>query len=156
MSSYENGKRTRLGRIWNNMKKRCYNPRHESYKYYGAKGVVVCDEWLHDFDAFKAWAMSHGYNDALTIDRIDCDGDYTPDNCRWTTPREQAFNRSTNNYLTFDGKTMSMMEWALALGMSYKTLTRRVHHGWPVERALSTPVDKRYSHRTKTGGQRND
>ena len=146
MSSYENGHRTRLGRIWNNMKKRCYNEKNNSYCWYGAKGIKVCDEWVHDFDAFKAWALAHGYRDDLTIDRIDSNGNYSPDNCRWVTVRDQAYNRSTNNNLTFDGKTMAMTEWANLIGMNYRTLSKRIREGWPVEKALTTPVDQRYSH----------
>lgn len=145
MSSYENGKRTRLGRIWNNIKKRCYNPRHESYKYYGAKGVKVCDEWIHDFDAFKDWAMSHGYTDDKSIDRIDSNGDYNPDNCRWATAKQQANNRSDNHMITYDGTTMTMMEWAEHLNINFKTLTRRIYCGWPVEKALFTPVNTKYA-----------
>lgn len=146
MSSYENGHRTRLGRIWNNMKKRCYNENNNSYCFYGAKGVVVCDEWVHDFNAFRDWALSHGYRDDLTIDRIDSNGNYSPDNCRWATPKEQAYNRSSNHVITYNGKTMTMTEWAESLGMNYRTLSKRIRDGWAIERALTTPVDTRYSH----------
>lgn len=147
MSSYENGKRTRLGRIWNNMKKRCYNERHESYKYYGAKGVIVCDEWLHDFDAFKSWAMAHGYQDDLTIDRIDINGNYSPDNCRWVSPKGQARNRSSNHLITYNGITLSITEWAERLNMNIKTLTRRLNFGWSIEQALTIPVNKNLARR---------
>lgn len=147
MSSYENGKRTRLGCIWNNMKKRCYNERHESYKYYGAKGVIVCDEWLHDFDAFKSWAMAHGYQDDLTIDRIDINGNYSPDNCRWVSPKGQARNRSSNHLITYNGITLSITEWAERLNMKIKTLARRLNFGWSIEQALTIPVNKNLARR---------
>lgn len=147
MGSYENGKRTRLGRIWNNMKKRCYNERHESYKYYGAKGVIVCDEWLHDFDAFKSWAIAHGYQEDLTIDRIDINGNYSPDNCRWVSPKGQARNRSSNHLITYNGITLSITEWAERLNMNIKTLTRRLNFGWSIEQALTIPVNKNLARR---------
>lgn len=85
--------KTRLYRIWSGMKDRCYNSSREHYDCYGGRGITACDEWLHDFAAFRDWALSHGYTDSLTIDRINNDGNYCPDNCRWITMKEQAQNR---------------------------------------------------------------
>lgn len=86
-------RQTRLYRIWIAMKQRCYYHRSNHYKDYGGRGITICDEWLHDFVAFRDWAMSHGYADDLSIDRIDNDKGYNPDNCRWATMKEQRHNR---------------------------------------------------------------
>lgn len=87
------GRRTRLYRIWSSMKKRCYNHSAINYKNCGGRGISVCSEWLHDFGTFRDWAMTHGYQDDLTIDRIDNDKGYSPDNCRWATATGQRHNR---------------------------------------------------------------
>ena len=87
------GKPTRIYRIWKNMKKRCYNQNNKDFKYYGARGIKVCDPWRNNFGEFHRWAIKNGYNDNLSLDRIDNDGNYEPENCRWTTMKEQAKHR---------------------------------------------------------------
>lgn len=128
------------------MKSRCTNPNHNSYHRYGGRGIYICSEWLHSYDAFEEWANNNGYTENLTLDRINPDGNYEPSNCRWTTARGQANNRITNRYLTYNGQTLTVAEWARLLNMDIRTLDRRLHRGWSTERALSTKVDIRYSH----------
>lgn len=84
---------TRLYHIWIAMKGRCYNQNGKAYESYGGRGISVCEEWRYSFEAFRDWALTHGYRDDLSIDRIDNDGNYEPENCRWATAKEQNFNK---------------------------------------------------------------
>lgn len=129
------------------MKKRCYNQRHESYQYYGERGISLCDEWANNFEVFEEWALTHGYDDTLSIDRIDNADGYNPDNCRWVTPAEQATNRSTNHKIEYNGEIHCLQEWADILGINCKTLSRRICAGWPIDIAFTTPVMKQYARR---------
>ena len=130
---------SRLKNIYKLMKYRCTQPKYDKYQYYGERGISVCPEWADSFDTFREWALCHGYEEGLTLDRIDNDGNYEPDNCRWVTRKEQSNNKSTNHYLTFKGKTQSVQKWADELGVNYTMLEQRILDGWDVEKALTEP-----------------
>ena len=122
------------------MKNRCNNPKTPRFKDYGARGIKLCDEWQHDFKAFYDWSMSHGYEEHLTIDRIDNDKGYSPDNCRWVTALVQGNNSRHNHFITYNGETHSMTEWSRILNLSFHLLSNRINrYGWSVERAFETP-----------------
>ena len=127
---------TRLYNTWTNMKSRCTNPKDEFYKDYGGRGIKVCDEWMKSFSSFYEWAMNNGYADHLTIDRIDNDGDYTPDNCRWVDLKEQANNKRNNVTVTINGLTKTLAEWSEITGIPYKTLHVRYSRGDRGERLI--------------------
>lgn len=130
----------RLYSIWVGMRNRCYNPSNEAYKHYGGRGIVVCREW-DDYLSFKTWAMSHGYNDRLTLDRINVNGNYEPNNCRWSTQSEQMRNKRSNVLITYNGETKTMVEWSQICGIPYSTLKRRIRrYGFSVEEALTIPA----------------
>lgn len=130
---------TRQMRIWRGIKDRCYNIKNEAYPDYGGRGIIVCNEWLNDFQTFYDWAMQNGYADNLTIDRIDVNGNYEPCNCRWATRKEQNNNTRSNRYITFNGETHTMAEWAKIKSISYGALRQRLYRGWNIEKALNTP-----------------
>ena len=111
----------RLYRIWTNMKSRCNNPNFPSYRYYGARGIKVCDEWKDNFLIFESWALANGYRDDLSLDRVDNNGNYEPSNCRWATLREQAGNKSNNVMITINGETKHLREWCRYLNLNYKS-----------------------------------
>ena len=131
----------RLYNIWSNMKQRCKNQNHISYKYYGAKGVRVCKEW-EDFNTFKEWALANGYNDTMTIDRKNSDGDYAPNNCRWADKVEQSNNRSCNLEVFYKGKRHTAAEIAKKIGLDYSAVVKRIKMGWDAERIFNEPSRK--------------
>lgn len=130
---------TRLHNIWLTMRQRCQNPNCSAYYKYGAKGISVCSEW-EKFENFRDWAISNGYTDALTLDRIDFTGDYEPRNCRWATQKEQQNNRSNNVMLTYQGETKSIYEWSEITGIPPRVLYDRNYRGWNVDRIFSQKV----------------
>lgn len=130
---------TRLHRIWNHMRERCNNPSCKRYSSYGGRGIKVAEEW-NDYITFRNWALSNGYSDTLTIDRVDNDGDYTPNNCRWATVKEQANNRRNNRNITIDGRTMNELAWSEFLQIPKYVLRTRLHRGMSEEEAIKKPV----------------
>ena len=127
------------------MKQRCYNQNHEGYKYYGARGVAVCGEWKSNYESFKNWSLSNGYGDGLTIDRINADGDYCPENCRWASAKEQANNRRNNRVVEYDGKQFTIAQLSEMTGLSYRVLDYRLSQGWEVKKAIEQPSKRRKS-----------
>lgn len=134
---------SRLYSIWKAMLARCYNPNFIQFDDYGGRGVTVCDEWL-DYPTFKEWAISTSYNDNLTIDRIDTNGNYEPSNCRWATRREQILNRRVTRWYTMDGKTMCLRDWAREYNMDYGTLRARLRSGMDFVSAIHKPAQKHH------------
>ncbi len=134
----EQEKRKHLAIVLCNMRKRCYKPNSNCYKNYGGRGIKVCNEWLGKDGQknFYKWAIDNGYRKGMSIDRIDNNGDYTPQNCRWATPKTQAYNRSTNSYVTIHGKTQTVSEWADEIGISRGAMQNRLRYGWSEDRLL--------------------
>ena len=131
---------TRLYKIYYGMLERCYNSKHTFFKRYGGRGIRVCDDWYDSFERFFDWAMTSGYADGLTIDRIDNDGNYEPSNCRWVPRNEQQRNRSTSHKVKIGGLELSLVEWSELLNISYNTVLARLRYGWSDFDALTKPV----------------
>lgn len=132
-----NMSRTRLYKIWQDMKARCNNSNTPYYHKYGGRGISVCAEW-NTFEPFRDWALANGYQENLTIDRIDVNGNYEPNNCRWITNQEQQNNKRTSHFLTYNGKTQTITEWGKELGIKPKTLQSRImDYHWSVEKSIN-------------------
>lgn len=130
---------TRLHKIWHSMYCRCYYPTTNQYKNYGGRGIKVCEEWKHTqgFINFYNWAINNGYKENLTLDRIDNNKGYCPENCRWKTPKEQSNNRRNNVCYTFNGETKTSKQWCELYNVSQTTLLDRLKRGWTLEQALT-------------------
>jgi hypothetical protein len=126
----------RIYTIWQQMKDRCYNQNNNGYKDYGGRGIKVCNEW-HNSTNFFEWALANGYNDNLTIDRIDVNGNYEPSNCRWVTMKVQDRNRRNTIFITFNGETKSLAEWCEIRGLPYGRTQKRYYKGYPPEIVLA-------------------
>ena len=127
---------TRLYKCWCHIKARCYNVTNNHYQYYGGRGIAMCNEWRDDFMSFYNWSMANGYNDTLTIDRIDVNGNYEPNNCRWVTTKQQNRNTRRNRYFTINGVTKCIGEWCEIYNINYDTVWSRLRRGWNITRAL--------------------
>lgn len=110
------------------MKERCNNPNNKRYKNYGGKGIKVCEEWM-SFENFRDWSLQNGYDEGLTIDRIDCNGNYEPSNCRYVTTKVQNRNYSRNHLITYQGKTQCIADWADETGINSGTILFRIKRG---------------------------
>lgn len=120
---------TRLHRIWKTMKCRCFNKQHPTYKWYGAKGIKICEEWLNSYSTFKEWCMNNGYTDSLELDRIDVNGDYCPSNCRWVTHHEQTMNRSDTLYIAFGCERIPLRDFCKTHSINLHTVNAWRHKG---------------------------
>ena len=143
----------RLRAIYRGMQYRCYNPEFEHYKYYGGKGIRICDEWL-DYFKFEEWALSHGYTDNLTIERLDNEKDYCPDNCTWILSSEQAKNRTNARLLEHDGVVHSLTEWSKITGLSVDLISSRLKSDWSVGEALDLEERDDFRYLTYNGVRR--
>jgi hypothetical protein len=136
----ENGKQMRLYQIWNGMKQRCSNKHHMGYHNYGGRGIMVCNEW-GEYSNFQKWAINSGYENDLTIDRIDNEKDYAPSNCRWVPRSVQGMHTRRTRPIAFNGTAKTVAEWSRVTGIPYGTLSARLNrHGWPIEKAITTPI----------------
>lgn len=131
---------TRIYRIWNHMKTRCLNPKSHAYKDYGGRGIKICKEWIDSIENFNSWAIKNGYDENLTLDRIDVNGNYEPSNCRWVSRKSQANNRRNNHLLTFNNETHTIAEWSTIVNINPTSINKRLSIGWSVQKALTTPV----------------
>ena len=122
--------------VWQQMKRRCNNPKSHVFRLYGGRGIKVCKAWQDSYAVFLA-DMGDRPSDDHQVERIDNDGDYCPENCRWALPKEQSSNRRTNRLLTHDGMTMTVTQWAERIGISSHCIFQRLDRGWPIDRALN-------------------
>lgn len=127
----------KLHGVWFGIKSRCYNKNNQAYKNYGGRGIAVCNEWKDDFQAFYDWSMMNGYKEGLQIDRINNNGNYEPNNCRWVTNKVNCNNRRSNRYFTIDNVTHTIHEWCDILNINYKTLYSRLCRGSTIREALN-------------------
>lgn len=151
-ASRHGGFGSRLYAVWDSMRQRCNNPNNKAYRNYGGRGISICDEW-NDFALFREWAYSTGYDEeaprgALTLDRIDVDGNYSPDNCRWSTMKTQSNNRRATVYLEYNHERKPLSEWASVTGIGYTTLWRRYRRGIAPDEILK-PTKNHQTSQTK-------
>lgn len=134
-----NKSKSRIYKIWKGIKTRCYNKNNSRYSFYGGRGIRMCDEWVNNFTLFYDWSVENGYNENLSIDRIDVNGNYEPSNCRWVDDITQSNNCRTNIYVTLNGVTKTLKQWCREYKTNYSRVYYRVTHGWRLEDSLVTP-----------------
>ena len=142
---------TRIFRTYTDMVRRCYKPECSNYKNYGARGIKVCEEWLSEygFEKFYEWAIANGYSDALTIDRIDVNDNYSSENCRWVTPKAQNSNKRNTFYVEYKGEKYPLAELAEMLGLPYRVVRKRALSK-TYKLPINTPIDLSKSHKKKS------
>ena len=140
---------TVLHNRWLNMKSRCFNPKNKRYARYGGRGITVCPEWM-DFSNFYEWSMANGFSENLSLDRIDNDKGYSPENCRWANPKQQSNNTSRNVKICYNGEEKTLSEWCELLNLDYKLIHGRIHQsGMTFEEAITNPLVEYRSHPRK-------
>lgn len=133
---------SKLYKVWQAMKTRCYSKNFIYYCNYGGRGIKICDDWKKSFLKFYEWAITNGYKEELTIDRINNDDDYKPNNCRWVTRKQQNNNMRTNIFIEYNGKKQTISELADKYDLSRVALYYRLKRGWNIKKALTTPIKK--------------
>ena len=129
---------TKTYKVWERMKLRCYNKNRDRYKNYGGRGIKVCDRWKNSFENF--YKDMGDKPEEMTLDRIDNNGDYTPENCRWATHEQQVNNKTDSNYIEINGKKLTVTQWAKKLKVNPKTLFSRLNRGWSKEDTVLIPI----------------
>lgn len=152
--AYKHGKsKEKIYSVWHGMIARCEKEYCKEYKNYGARGISVCDEW-HDSKKFIDWSLNNGYEVGLSIDRIDTNGNYEPNNCRWVDMVTQQNNTRRNRKVTIGNETHNVSEWARIKGIPYHYIYRRYEEGWSIEKAITEPIKQEmeatYNGETKT------
>jgi hypothetical protein len=150
--SKHNKSNSQIYEIYTAIKERCYNKNNSSYKNYGGRGITMCDEWKNDFNSFYKWSMENGYSEEklqsgrnkLSIDRIDVNGNYEPNNCRWVDTKTQANNKRTNRLLFYKGKYYTVKQVSELKNCSYGSIQYRIRKGWSVEEIFEIEVDNIY------------
>jgi len=142
-----NQRNPKLYSIWHNMKDRCYREKHPMYNYYGGRGITVCDKWKDNYTEFHKWSFANGYVEGLSIDRINNNIGYSPDNCKWSSSIEQGRNRRNVKTITYKGETKTLSEWGEIMPANGNTIWQRLNYGWPIDQALTTPSDRTNRHK---------
>lgn len=142
-STTHNQRHTKLYEVWKTMKQRCFNPNCDSYKNYGARGITIYSDWKDNFNSFYEWSISNGYQDGLTIDRIDFNGNYEPSNCRWVDRLTQANNTRTNVFIEFNNEVHTIAEWSRIYNIKQSVLSDRLRRGWSIEKSLTSPIKQK-------------
>lgn len=146
---------SRIYKVYYAIKQRCFQPTAKNYNAYGGRGITMCKEWADSFMSFYNWSVSNGYKEELlengrnkwTLDRIDNNGNYEPNNCRWVVLKENERNKRTNRIVEFNGEKHSLVEWAEILKVPVSRLYNRLFDGWSVERAFTTPVNSKHTNK---------